>query len=149
MLDGRPLLSGLGAEFVATMELLAFDVELLHDTHGHGPPSLFKRTDRNFNAGPNFMFSECIKWSSVSKGNPDPSIHCSRKFWNETHREEKKKRIVEIVIDCTEYLLNKVSIFLLLSHANVKNTQLHFRSEVQWAKKQQQKNARFKMKMLH
>lgn len=78
MLDGR--FSGLGAEFAATVELFGFDAVLLHETHGHGPPSRFKRTERNFNAGPNFMFSECIKWSSVSNGNPEPSMHCSRKF---------------------------------------------------------------------
>lgn len=32
-----------------------------HDTHGHGPPSFFNKTERNFSAGPSFMPNECIK----------------------------------------------------------------------------------------
>lgn len=51
-----------------------------HDTHGHGPPNLFASTERNFSAGPNFIPNEFIRWSSVSNGNPEPSIRCSRKF---------------------------------------------------------------------
>lgn len=77
MLDGRLLLpAGLASFFT---DALLFVAEL-HDTHGHGPPSFFNKTERNFSAGPNFIFNECIKWSSVSNGKPDPSMHCSRKF---------------------------------------------------------------------
>lgn len=87
MLDGRWLLpTGLDAvsAFIAALVLAA-----LHETHGHGPPSFFNNTERSFSAGPNFMFSWCIKWSSVSKGKPDPSMHCSRKFW----KKDKNKHV--------------------------------------------------------
>lgn len=82
MLDGRWLLpDGLGAEHPTATEPNAATVHV-HDTHGHGPPIFFKSTERNFNAGPNFIFNEFIKWSSVSNGSPDPSMHWSRKFCN-------------------------------------------------------------------
>lgn len=42
--------------------------------HGHGPPRRLASTERNLRAGPNFMPSECIRWSSVSSGRPEPSI---------------------------------------------------------------------------
>lgn len=93
MLDGR--WSGLGTVLtVDAVQLFAFPVAQ-HDTHGQGPPNFFK-IDRNFNAGPSFMLSECIKWSSVSSGSPEPSIHCSRKFWNETW---KKHRTEDVLIE--------------------------------------------------
>lgn len=49
--------------------------------HGQGPPSRLASTERSFSAGPSFMPSECIRWSSVSSGRPAPSICWSRKFW--------------------------------------------------------------------
>lgn len=52
------------------------------DTHGHGPPDFLAKTDLNLRAGPNFIPSELVRWSSVSNGSPVPSILCSRKFWN-------------------------------------------------------------------
>lgn len=36
-----------------------------------------------FNAGPSFICSIPVKWSSVSSGRPAPSILCSRKFCKE------------------------------------------------------------------
>lgn len=82
MLAGLGLLPfGLDAH-IAIVALLFVDgeFEFVHDTQGHGPPNRFNKTERNFSAGPNFIFNECIKWSSVSNGKPVPSMHCSRKF---------------------------------------------------------------------
>lgn len=62
MLDGRMVLIGLGAELADTkLELFNGFTVQLQLTHGHGPPSFFNKTERSFNAGPNFIFSECIK----------------------------------------------------------------------------------------
>lgn len=44
-------------------------------------PILFASTDRNFNAGPSFMFMLVIKCSSVSKGRVLPSIDWSSNAW--------------------------------------------------------------------
>lgn len=81
MLVGLPL--GLTA---VAMVLLATTLRLfvLHDMHGHGPPSFFNKTDLSFNAGPNFIPNEFIKWSSVNNGSPEPSMLWSRKFCKET-----------------------------------------------------------------
>lgn len=43
-------------------------------------PNFFANIDRNFNAGPNFIFIVVVKCSSVNNGNPEPSILWSRKF---------------------------------------------------------------------
>lgn len=69
--------------------------ENVHETHGHGPPNFFVSTERSFNAGPNFMPNEFIKWSSVNKGKPAPSMQCSRKLCN---KKKKMNEIIRIVI---------------------------------------------------
>lgn len=52
----------LGLEAEAAVALLPeLLILVLHDMHGHGPPSLFNKTDLSFNAGPNFIPNECIK----------------------------------------------------------------------------------------
>lgn len=90
VLDGRCWLpSGLGTGAADDGVGVAW---LPHDTHGHGPPNFFSSTERNLSAGPSFMFSECIKWSSVSSGSPAPSMHCSRKFCVCGNRAEKWKK---------------------------------------------------------
>lgn len=45
-------------------------------------PIFFAKIERNFNAGPNFMFIFVVKCSSVSIGSPEPSILCSRNICN-------------------------------------------------------------------
>lgn len=39
----------------------AVDPLLAQETHGHGPPSSFSRTERSFSAGPSFMLSRFIR----------------------------------------------------------------------------------------
>lgn len=84
MLAGRGVLPvGLAAHIllVALTGLLFVDAGaatlplLPHDIHGQGPPSRFSKTERSFSAGPNFIFSECMRWSSVNNGSPEPSMH--------------------------------------------------------------------------
>lgn len=80
MLAGRVVLPvGLAAHMllVVLTGLLTADGAAVptHDTHGHGPPSRFSNTERSFSAGPNFIFNEFIRWSSVNSGSPDPSMH--------------------------------------------------------------------------
>lgn len=102
MLAGRVLSSiGLSAALGIVLPLLlATDVildddvaaELLHDIHGHGAPSFFINTERSFSAGPNFIPNEFIKWSSVNSGKPDPSMHCSRKFYMHKRKRQRSNQ---------------------------------------------------------
>lgn len=53
-------------------------------------PSFLARIERNFSAGPSFMFMVLVRCSSVSIGRPAPSMRWSRKVW---------KRRENLVID--------------------------------------------------
>lgn len=60
----------------------SFDPMPRHPAHFPSQGSLrrFKRFDRSFKAGPNFIPRMLIKCSSVSIIKPSPSMLCSRKF---------------------------------------------------------------------
>lgn len=102
MLEGRWLLpDGLCAEHpIVTALLIAPGIAdaLAQDTQGHGPPIFFNKTDRSFNAGPSFMFNEFTRWSSVRSGNPEPSMHWSRKFWNNKKHLKIKLLLNQFII---------------------------------------------------
>lgn len=48
----------------------------------HGSSRL-DSTAFNFSAGPSFICNMPVRWSSVRRGRPAPSILCSRKFWKQ------------------------------------------------------------------
>lgn len=63
------------------VEFCAVRICCMQETQGHGPPNFNDNILLNLSAGPNFIFRELVKWSSVNKGNPAPSIHWSLKFY--------------------------------------------------------------------
>lgn len=82
------LLTGLFVDVVAPLA-----GALPHDMHGQGPPSRFNKTERSFSAGPNFIFNEFIRWSSVNSGSPEPSMHWSRKFCKLRMKKKENKML--------------------------------------------------------
>lgn len=61
--------------------------------HGQGPPSRLASIDLSFRAGPSFMPSELVRCSSVSSGNPAPSMLWSRKFWTYSAQMSMLRRV--------------------------------------------------------